>query len=379
MISIGFCLGVDSYLAGSTIDHFWSLNCKSLKPENLFKITLIAAIPLIFCGCGKGEERPQGKTASAAIPVEGLIVRPGELSSTVMASGTVLSMDETVIYPEISGRVVSLNIPEGRSVSKGDLLVKLYDADLQAQLKSTEAQLKLAKETEKRLSELLGVNGVARQEYDQAALQVEVLQAQMDVIRASISKTEIRAPYSGLIGLRQISMGAMVNQQVAICTIRSKNDLKIDFSVPEKYSVFIKNDLNVEFTLGSDSIVHVARIIASEESVDMETRNLKVRALIEGNADLVPGSFANVKLPLDVNAASIMVPSQCIIPQGRRKVVIVNRSGKATFTPVETGVRQNDLVEITKGLQSGDTIAKTGVLFLRPNAPMVFSNVSEQN
>jgi membrane fusion protein (multidrug efflux system) len=181
------------------------------------------------------------------------------------------------------------------------------------------------------------------------------------------------------VGLRQVSMGAMVNQQVSICTIRSKNDLKIDFSVPEKYSSFIKKDLKVQFTMGADTTVHIARVIASEESVDMDTRNLNVRALIEGNPILVPGSFANVKLPLDVSSASIMVPSQCIIPQGRKKVVIVNRGGKASFTPVETGVRQNELVEITQGLQSGDTIAVTGVLFLRPNAPMVFSNVTEQN
>jgi membrane fusion protein (multidrug efflux system) len=350
-----------------------------LTSKRIIKFTVIAGISLLLLSCGADENRPQGKTASAAIPVEGLIIRPGELSSTVMASGTVLSMDETIIYPEVNGRIISLNIPEGQTVAKGDLLVKLYDADLQAQLKSTEAQLKLAKETEKRLSELLGVNGIARQEYDQAVLQVQVLEAQSDVIRASISKTEIRAPYNGIVGLRQVSMGAMVNQQVSICTIRSKNDLKIDFSVPEKYSSFIKKDLKVQFTMGADTTVHIARVIASEESVDMDTRNLNVRALIEGNPILVPGSFANVKLPLDVSSASIMVPSQCIIPQGRKKVVIVNRGGKASFTPVETGVRQNELVEITQGLQSGDTIAVTGVLFLRPNAPMVFSNVTEQN
>ena len=104
----------------------------------------------------------------------------------------------------------------------------------------------------------------------------------------------------------------------------AKNDLKIDFSVPEKYSSFIKKDLKVQFTMGADTTIHIARVIASEESVDMDTRNLNVRALVEGNPNLVPGSFANVKLPLDVSSSSIMVPSQSIIPQGRKKVVIVN-------------------------------------------------------
>ncbi|MDZ4752097.1 MAG: efflux RND transporter periplasmic adaptor subunit [Flavobacteriales bacterium] len=340
------------------------------------RVLFILLFATFLWGCGKSSDRPQGKTASASMAVEGIIVRAESLSTVVQASGTLLPFEETVVYPEVSGRIVSVSIPEGQKVRKGDLLVKLFDADLQAQLKKTEAQINLAKETEKRLAELLTVNGVAKQEYDQSMMQLRVLEADADIIRVSISRTEIRAPFDGIVGLKKVSVGALVNSQIPICTIRSAAQLKLDFAIPEKYGSLVQSGKEVTFTLGGDTNVYIAKVMATEQSVEMETRNLRIRANVTSNSSsLIPGAFAYVQLPLGIDESAISIPTQCLIPQGRKKVVIVNRSGKAIFTPVETGVRQNDKIEITNGLQVGDTIASTGILFLRPNSPLVFSNL----
>jgi membrane fusion protein (multidrug efflux system) len=327
--------------------------------------------------CKKNSATPAtAARVSYSTTVEGYVVKPLSLSDKVTVSGTLVPAEETELHAEATGRVVRINLPEGKMVRKGELLLKIFDEDLKARLSQLETKLRQAQITEQRLGDLLKVRGISQQEYDLALLEVKNLRTEMDLVRIDVSKTELRAPYDGLIGLRRISPGAYVTPATPIVTIRAASALKLDFSVPEKYSAGIRSGQQVAFMVQGSTKAYRAVVQASEQRINEDSRNLLVRALVQGSSqDLLPGTFAEVDLVLDQKNNALLVPSQAIIPQARDKKVIVCRNGKATFTTVKTGIRQADSIEIIDGLQIGDTIAITGVLFLRPDAAMVFSKV----
>ncbi len=348
-----------------------------LYMKNLLPISLFFVFALASCGKSADKENgaPPPKTNYSVTTIEGFIVKPSALSESVTASGTLIPAEETELHPEASGRVVAINLPEGRKVRKGELLLKVFDEDLKTQLSKLETQLKQAEITEQRLGDLLKVKGVSQQEYDLAVLQVQTLKSEMELVRINIGKTELRAPYDGTIGLRKISPGAYVTPAAAVATIRATQSLKLDFAVPEKYSAQLRTGQTVQFTVSGSEKAYSATVQATEQSISADTRNLVVRALVRDARDLLPGSFAEVSLSLGNNLRALMIPSQCIIPQARDKKVIVSAKGKANFVTIKTGVRQAGMVEITDGLAIGDTIATTGILFLRPDTPMRFSKV----
>jgi membrane fusion protein (multidrug efflux system) len=184
------------------------------------------------------------------------------------------------------------------------------------------------------------------------------------------------APFDGTIGLRNISLGAEVTPSTSLATIRAEKQLKIDFSVPEKYSSQVRTGSVVFFTVQGNSKKYRAVVLATEEGIDALTRNLRVRALVKADsASLVPGAFANVELRLNENKDALMVPTQAIIPTELDKQVIVARSGKAKIVTVQTSVRQDSMIEITNGLRPGDTVVTTGILFIRPETVLKFSRV----
>lgn len=344
----------------------------------------IAALLLSITACGKKNDPAAGtaagpsaaKNSLSVSSVEGFIVKTSALTESITASGTLIAAEETELHPEASGRVVRLNLPEGKRVRRGEVLLKVFDGDLQTQRQKLLTQLKQSEITEQRLGELLKIKGVSQQEYDIAVLQAQNLRQELDLIAINIGKTELRAPYDGVIGLRRISPGAYVTPAQAVATIRSSGALKLDFSVPEKYGALLRPGQEVSFTVQGSTEPRTAVVQATEQSIAAETRNLIVRALVRGNAaNLLPGAFAEVRLSLGEKPKALLIPSQAIIPQARDKKVIVNRGGKASFVTVKTGVRQAEMVEITEGLTAGDTIATTGMLFLRPDMPLNFSKV----
>ncbi len=346
---------------------------------------LLFVSAIFWFSCQKNDKKTDTPAAANAktgpfvlTSVEGYVVKPMALTEKVTAGGTLLSGEETELHPEASGRVVSINLPEGKHVSKGELLLKIFDEDLRTQLRKLETQLKQAEITEQRLGELLKVKGVSQQEYDLAALQVQTLKSEMELVGINIHKTELRAPYNGILGLRKISPGAYVTPATSIASIRSAGTFKLDFSVPEKYSSLIKIGQSVSFTIEGNLNPHTAIVQATEQSITTETRNLQVRALVRDTRNLLPGAFAEVSLSLGNKMAALMVPNQAVIPQARNKQVIVANNGKARFQTIKTGVRQAGMIEVVEGLKPGDTIATTGVLFLRPDAPMKFSKITRE-
>ena len=359
--------------------HLTSLFERDLK--SALSIFLILTVVLLMASCGKKKESGLvngPRPGSQAVVVEGLIAKISSISQSIMVSGTLIPFQETTLMPEVVGRVITVNLPEGRFVKTGTLLVKLFDGDLQAQLKKYQTQLEIASQTLNRQSELLKVQGISQSDYDQTQLQVASIKNDIELTKAQIRKTEVLAPFDGIIGLKNISVGAQIAPSTPLAVIREQDKLKLDFSIPEKYSRAIKEGSEVQFTVQGDEKKYNAIVMATEQGIEESTRNLRARAIVSGeHSSLIPGTFANVELILGANTKAIMLPTQCIIPQERNKSVILIKGGKAKFTKVETGLRQESDIEITSGIVEGDTVVTTGVMFLKTGAAVKFSKLQK--
>lgn len=328
------------------------------------------------CNGKKADEAAVPTGPPPALAVEAMIVSPKDLSADIEVPGTIMASESTEIHPEVAGRLVVLNVREGSYVSKGALLAKLFDGDLQAQLRKLEVQLQIAEQTEQRQAQLLKIQGISQQDYDLSLLQVHNLKADMDIIRQSIRKTEIRAPFTGRLGLRNVSPGAYVSPADVITTISQVDQLKIQFNVPERYSGQIKNGMPVSFTVDGSTKSFTANVIATEVEIEENTRSLAVRALIKNNdPDLTPGSFAKVRIVLGKSEDALLIPNDAIIPIGRRKQIYLYKSGKGQPVDVVTGVRDSTNIQILEGIKEGDTVITSAILFLRPGIEVVVGEI----
>ena len=341
----------------------------------LYVFVLMAAFS---CHSKKPEQgNARGGRANGPLMVDAFLVKPSSISDNVEVPGSLLPFEETQIRAEVGGRIVALNIQEGGTASKGTLLVKLFDQDLQAQLKKLQVQLQIKVKTEERNAELLKINGISQQDYDLAALDVENLKADILGTQIAISKTEIRAPYSGRMGLRNVSLGSYISPTEIVTTIRQVDQLKLDFAIPEKYAKNISKGYKVRFRVDGGEQEHTATVIATENSVDQNTRTLRIKAVVSRNhAELVPGVFAKVNLQLGKDDVALMIPTQALIPSARNKQVVVLHGDSVSFNVVETGIRDSAYVQVLKGLQAGDTIIISGLMAIRPKAKVKVTKVT---
>jgi membrane fusion protein (multidrug efflux system) len=280
----------------------------------------------------------------------------------------------TTIQSEVSGRVTFLQIPEGASVAAGTVLARINDADLKASQQKINVQLDLAQKNETRLKKLLSIGGINQADYDLVLNQVNTLKADLAVLQAQLDKTVIKAPFAGTLGLRMISMGAYLTPATVITTIQQVNQLKIDFSVPEFYAQKIKKGAVVHVQSSDNKTKADAVVIATEPLVNATTRNLKVRAVLKGQSFNL-GAFVKISIDATAPSNSILIPSNCIIPESTVKKVVVVKDGVGQLVEVETGERNEGLVQIVKGLSVGDSIAVSGVLFVKPNSPVKVRSV----
>ncbi len=335
------------------------------------KSILITSSLMVLLGFGCTSKTEQ-KRVVAPVIVDVLVASNGEFTSTVELNGSVLSDEWVELRPEVSGRLIFLDIPDGGVVTKGTVLARINDADLQAQLEQQNVQLQLVQKNEQRLSKLLAVNGVNQADYDAVLSSLNAIQANIKVLNAQIDKTIIKAPFSGTLGLRQVSLGAYVTPQTLIGTLQQMERMKIDFSVPESYVDLVKVGDKVLVEATDNATKEEALISAIEPQINVDSRTLKVRArLTEGV--LQPGAF--VKVSLQKKEVGIMVPSNAIIPDANSNQVVLVKNGKAKFVNVETGLRNVNDIQLKSGISEGDSVVVSGVLFARPNANLKVRNV----
>jgi len=336
-------------------------------------LIIFSSILLAACGSKSQTKSKDKNTGPVAIDVS--IAKSIEFANPIEANGTILASEYVELKPEVQGRITYLNINEGAFVKQGTLLVKLNDEDLVAQLKKLNAQLKLAKLNESRLKVLWEAEGVNQADYDVAVQKVSDLEADIEYNKAMINKTEIKAPFNGVIGLRNVSIGAIVNASTMLATIQQTQSLKVDFVLPETYAESVKTGKKVEI-ISDAGKSYQAVITGIEPQVNTATRNLKIRAVFNQDIkNLSPGAFVRVIFDEGEAKQRIFVPSNSIIPETRFKKLAVVKHNKIDMVKVETGVRTGDKVEIINGINVGDTFAINGILFLKPGTDIQIRNV----
>ncbi|NDP26214.1 MAG: efflux RND transporter periplasmic adaptor subunit [Flavobacterium sp.] len=312
-------------------------------------------------------EDPKGKDGkNKVMTVSGVVVHTQTFDNNLSLSGSIEANEQVEIRSEVSGIVESINFQEGSNVSKGQLLFKVNDLELRAQLAQAKTKQGLASENERRAKLLLQKEAISQEEYDVARADFKLAQAQIQLIQAQIAKTSVKAPFSGKVGLRSISPGTYITPSLLVAKLINISKLKITFSIPEKYANQVRPNSNLSFTVAGSTEKYTAKIYAIEPEVQIATRTLQVRA-IANNKDgkLLPGTFANVELPLDIIKDAIVIPSEAIIPVQKGKKVLISNKGKVKEIMVETATRTDASILVLSGLKTGDTLLTTGVMSLK--------------
>jgi membrane fusion protein (multidrug efflux system) len=335
--------------------------------------TLVVALLLLrFLGSSGGTPVAGGgaaRTQAVAVKVE--VVHTGEIGGTVSAVGTVLSNEEVQVRSQVSGQVEKIGFGEGSRVKRGDVLVKINDDELQAQLLKANSTLAIAEQQAERQKQLFEKQFISQEEYNNALNQLNVVRADAKLIEAQITKTEIKAPFDGTIGLRFVSEGSYVSPTTVITTLQDNGRMKVDFTVPEKYARLIREGDSITFRVQTRPESFSARIYSTDARIDAATRTLRVRAETPNpRGMLLPGSFANVEVSLNPRR-SLSIPAYALIPEMRGQKVFVCRGGRAEPRPVVIGERSDDRVEITSGLADGDSLITSGILQMRPGMAVV--------
>lgn len=347
----------------------------SVKPAYIVCTIMLL---FIFTNCkNKNKDQANSSKENPPVVVDIIIAQKEPISNIIEANGTVIASEQVELRPEVNGRLIYLNIPEGKLIAKGTVVARINDADLQAQVSKSKVELALAEKTLERLKQLLDINGLNQADYDAALNQANSLKADIVYTQALIDKTIVRAPFSGVAGLRLVSPGAYVTPATVIASLQQTNELKIDFTLPEMYSNAIKTGSIVNVQV--DALTKErgrAIILATEPGANTDTRNIKVRALLKG-ANVNPGAFVKIYIDAGKERFSVKVPTNCIIPDDKNNQVILVKNGKASFVNIQTGVREANIVEVTKGIDVGDSIVVTGVLFARPDAKLKVREVKK--
>jgi membrane fusion protein, multidrug efflux system len=326
---------------------------------------------------GSNPSAAGGKGGGApATGVMGFVVKAEKLDNKIFATGSVVASEMVDLKPEVAGKIVQLNIIEGKSVTKGQLLIKLNDEDLQAQVKKLNAQMQLAQQSEQRLRKLLDIKGVSQDEYDVVTNQMNNIRADLEFTQAQIAKTELKAPFSGVIGLRNVSLGSYINAQSQVANIQVLNPVKVDFTVPEKYTNQVQVGENIAFTTEGSLEHFVGKVYAMDNQIDPISRSLKIRATAQNpSGKLKPGAFVKVDFSLKEIGNAMMIPTEAIVPILKGQQVFVSKDGKAKAIPVEVGIRTDSRIQILSGIQVGDTIITSGLMSMKPDTKVKFSTV----
>jgi membrane fusion protein (multidrug efflux system) len=332
---------------------------------------ILIAVKLLFFG--KKEEKggaAKGGKPSGPILVNYYVTKPLQFTDKVYSSGKIGALNEIEIKSEIAGKVTAIYFKESEQVTKGAPLVKINDADLQAELIKNKTQIKLSEEKTDRLKKLVAINGISQEEYEVQENEVNTLKADQSFILAQLAKTTITAPFTGMVGLRNISEGAYVSPTQVIASLVQVKPLFVEFSVPEKYTSTIKKGMEIEFAHENSDKEFKASIYAIEPKIDELTKTLRCRALYNGPEDFYPGSFVKVYIDMMKEENSLMIPTQCIIPILKGQKVIIAKNGEADEVKVITGVRTEDKIQIMEGLKDGDTVLTTGLLSVKKGAKL---------
>jgi membrane fusion protein, multidrug efflux system len=331
-------------------------------------LLVFSALVLHSCSGGDKSKNQAGQAGGQEATVHAYIIDPVSVNEEVVASGSFLAWEEIELKPEIQGRVTGIYFKEGQELAEGSLLIKLFDEDLQAGLRKAIAQREMARLNLERSKSLHETGGVSKQEYDQAYYTLQELEAEVMRIQSELRKTEIRAPWSGQVGLRYVSQGAIVSPGQIMAVFRKVKQLKIDFSLPERFAGKVSKGTPFTAKIDYHDIPFEGKVFAIEPSVEENSRVIKLRGEVKNENGIVkPGTFATVSIFSDTIHNAIMLPDRAIVPVIKGKQVYVIKNGVVEVVSVETGIRNDKQVQVIgKGIAIGDTVLTTGLMQVKP-------------
>lgn len=346
-----------------------------MKLKNIILFLLIGGlIALIVYRVISNKSQNEKSNQKAGAPkavtsVNGIVLKPKKFSNELTLSGSIDANEQIDLRSEVSGVVQGIYFKEGSIVNKGQQLIKVNDIELRAQLSQAKTMQSLASENERRAKLLLEKEAISQEEYEISSAEFQSAKAQSQLIQAQIARTSIVAPFSGRIGLRSISPGTYVTPNTLIAKLVNTTQVKITFSIPEKYASLMKINSELSFTTAGGKESYAATIYAIEPAVDQATRTLQIRAIAENkDGKLIPGTFANISLPLENLDNAILIPNEAIIPIQNGKKVFIVENGKAKEVIIETGNRNEKEILVTSGLKIGDTLITSGIMAVKPGA-----------
>ena len=316
------------------------------------------------------------KGAAAAIAVEAVKVTLQPMPQSITAVGSLRSDESITVRPEVAGRISEILFKEGERVPRGATLVRLDPSVNQAEVQQGRANLKLAKSKYDRAVDLAKSNFISGQARDEAENNLRVAEAGLQLAEAKLAKMEIKAPFSGIIGLRVVSIGDYAKEGSDIVNLESIDPLKVDFRVPEIYlkQIQVGQTLNVALDAMPGKTFD-GKVFAVNPLVDAAGRAIVIRAVVRNpDTSLRPGMFARVRLFTRDLQDALVIPEQAIVPQGDEQFVFKVIDGRAVRVKVQVGQRRDGKVEIVKGVDATDMIVTAGHLKIRDGVPVTITN-----
>jgi len=337
----------------------------SRRPAFLL-VSLLGSLALLT-SCDNEPENPRSERSAPVLQVEIHEVETEPFQQTLGVTGSLQAKEQITLRTEMSGKVEEIHFEEGESVAEGDILLTLRNEDYQARLARSEAQLQHAEARVERLRRLIDTNAVSRADLDEAEASLAVASAEVNLAAAELNKTRILAPFDGVIGLREVSVGDFVDSNSAIASLSQLDPLRLEANIPERYQTYVRTGQEISFRIGGSPDAFAGIISAVEPGIDPGTRTIRLRATVPNpDGDLLPGSFVEGELKLDEIPAAILLPSLAVVPGLREEIVYVVEDGVATRRQVRVGFRTTDRVYIADGLEEGDEVITSGILQMRP-------------
>lgn len=330
--------------------------------------------PLLSTSSDQGQNSSRG---GGPLQVEAVQIDHETIQDQIFTSGSVLADEEVQLSAEASGIITGIFIDEGSQVERGDLLVKINDSELQAERRRASFRLNLAEQREERQKRLLERGGISQDDYDATLNEVNVIRSELDLINARIEQTEIRAPFTGLVGLKYVSEGSYISPNSRIASLQAIDPVKIDFSIPERYITRVSVGDRITFTVQGVDSTFAGEVYAIEPNISRETRSIQIRARSENSGRLLfPGAFTNITLILEEIDDALMVPTISVIPELNRQKLYVIQNGVVQEVQIRTGIRTSEKVQVIEGISPGDTVLTTGLLQVNPGSEVEITNLT---
>lgn len=334
-----------------------------------------------------GKENEKGNSPSVSqtsggsrkpLNVNVKILKYGVLNDIFRTTGILMPDEEVDLSFETSGKITNIYFTEGTEVKKGTLLAKVNDKPLLAELSKLEAQLPLAQDRVFRQKSLLAKDAVSQEAYEQVTTELDKLNADIELVKARISQTELRAPFDGEIGLRLVSEGTYASPSTIVAKLTKIKPLKIEFSINERHASSVKKGTNLRFHVQDDMNEYHASVYAVESKLDTRTLTMKARAVYpNANGKLQPGRSASIEIRLEEIRNALTVPSQSVIAEMGRDIAFLYKDGVVQEVELEKGMRTESDIQVIRGLKAGDTLVVTGVMQLRDGMPVTIDNIVE--